>query len=137
MFGPERGPWGENQWNGWWGDNPPYHTPVFVLTHYPRPPLALQGGTTFRFVSEGIESVLSQARQAAAGKDVLLAGGANLAQQYLAARLVDEVNLSLVPVLLGAGARLFDELGTGELDLEQVRAIEAPGVTHLTYRVLK
>jgi dihydrofolate reductase len=137
MFGPHRGPWSEHPWNGWWGEDPPFHTPVFVLTHHPRPQLPMQGGTTFIFVSEGIESALEQARKAAAGKDVLLAGGANVAQQYLAARLINEVNLALVPLLLRAGARLFDNLGTAELGLEQTRTIEAPGVTHLTYRVLK
>jgi dihydrofolate reductase len=137
MFGPHRGAWGDNPWNGWWGDDPPYHTPVFVLTRHPRPPLPLQGGTTFRFVNDGIQSALQQATQSAAGKDVLLAGGANLVQQYLAARLIDEINLALVPLLLQAGARLFDNLGAAELCLEQVRAIEAPGVTHLKYRVVK
>jgi dihydrofolate reductase len=137
MFGGHPGPWGAKPWNGWWGDDPPYHTPVFVLTHHTRPPLAMQGGTTFIFVSDGIDSALKRATKAAAGKDVLLAGGANIAQQCLAARLIDEVNLALVPLLLGSGARLFDNLGARELGLEQIRAIEAPGVTHLEYRVLR
>jgi dihydrofolate reductase len=137
MFGGHPGPWGAQPWNGWWGDDPPYHTSVFVLTHHSRPVLPMQGGTTFIFVSDEIESALQQATSAAAGKDVLLAGGANIAQQYLAARLIDEVNLALVPLLLRSGARLFDNLGKQELGLEQIRAIEAPGVTHLKYRVLK
>jgi len=137
MFGGHPGPWGPKPWNGWWGDDPPYHTPVFVVTHYPRPALPMQGGTTFTFVSEGIQSALEQAMKAAAGQDVLLAGGANIAQQYLAARLIDEVNLAVVPLLLKSGARLFDNLGPAELGLEQLRAIEAPGVTHLKYRALR
>jgi len=137
MFGGHPGPWGKEPWNGWWGDDPPFHTPVFVLTHHPRPVLPLNGGTTFIFVNDGIESALRQATSAAAGKDLLLAGGANIAQQYLAARLVDEVNLALVPILLRAGERLFDHLGAAELRFEQIRAIDAPGVTHLKYRALK
>jgi dihydrofolate reductase len=137
MFGGHPGPWGEEPWNGWWGDNPPFHTPVFVLTHHRRPPLSMRGGTTFTFVTDGIESALEQAMGAAGGKDVMLAGGASVAQQYLAARLVDEVNLSLVPLLLRGGERLFDNLGAADLALEQIRAVEAPGVTHLKYRVIK
>jgi dihydrofolate reductase len=135
MFGGHPGPWRKDPWNGWWGDNPPYHTPVFVVTRHRRPPLPLQGGTTFNFVTDGIQSALDQAKRAAAGKDVVIAGGANIAQQYLAARLIDEVNISLVPLFLRSGARLFDNLGAADLGLEQTRAIEAPGVTHLKYRV--
>jgi dihydrofolate reductase len=134
MFGGGPGPWRDPPWNGWWGENPPYHTPVFVLTHHARAPLAMQGGTTFFFVTDGIEPALRRAREAARERDVVLAGGADAAQQYLAARLVDEVNVSLVPVLLRRGERLFDRLGDAELAFEQVRAIEAPGVTHLRYR---
>ena len=137
MFGPVRGDWDDNPWNGWWGDDPPFHTPVFVLTHHSRPPLAMKGGTTFYFVTDGIESALDQAMKAASGMDVMVAGGANIAQQYLAAGHLDEVNLALVPLLLRSGARLFDKLGAEELGLEQIRAIDAPGVTHLKYRVLK
>jgi dihydrofolate reductase len=137
MFGGHPGPWGEEPWNGWWGDNPPFHTPVFVLTHHPRPPLSMRGGTTFTFVTDGIESALEQAMGAAGGKDVMLAGGASVAQQYLAARLVDEVSLSVVPLLLRGGERLFDNLGAVDLALEQIRAVEAPGVTHFKYRVIK
>jgi dihydrofolate reductase len=138
MFGPVRGgAWGDEHWTGWWGDNPPYHYPVFILTHYPRDPLEMEGGTTFHFVTDGIESALEQARKAAGGKDIMLWGGANVAQQYMAAGLLDELELHVVPVLLGDGARLFDNLGDAELQLEQVRAVEAPGVTHLKYRVVR
>ncbi len=134
MFGPVRGEW-DREWNGWWGDDPPYHAPVFVLTHYPRDPQPMDGGTTFYFVTDGIESALEQAKQAADGEDVLLGGGANVIQQYLAAGLVDEFELHIVPVLLGDGERLLENVGN--LKLEQVRAIEAPGVTHIKYRVAK
>jgi dihydrofolate reductase len=134
MFGGGPGPWGANPWKGWWGDDPPYHHPVFVLTHHAREPLELQGGTTFYFVTDGIESALEQAQRAAAGKDVSLGGGAHVVQQYLAAGLVDEVQISLTPVLLREGERLFDNLGDAKVELEQVEAIEAPGVVHLRYR---
>jgi len=113
MFGRHPGPWDPRKpWNGWWGENPPFHHPVFVLTHYARAPLALGGGTIFTFVTEGIEAALEQARQAAAGKDVALAGGAKAAQQYLAAGLVDEMEIHLVPTLLAGGERMFE--GTGD-----------------------
>jgi dihydrofolate reductase len=136
MFGGYPGPWRDDPpWTGWWGDNPPYHVPVFVLTHHPRQPLAMQGGTTFTFITDGIEAALAQARAAAGDKDIVVAGGANIVQQYLAAGLIDEANVSVVPRLLGAGERLFDHLGGAELGLEQVRVIEGPGVTHIRYRV--
>jgi dihydrofolate reductase len=134
MFGGGPGPWGEDPWNGWWGDDPPFHTPVFVLTHHEREPLELEGGTTFTFVTDGIESALEQAKQAAGGKDVALGGGADVAQQYLSAGLIDELQLNVVPVLLGEGTRLFDNGAGMGRSLEQVAAIEAPGVTHLQYR---
>jgi len=134
MFGGT-GPWGDDPWDGWWGDDPPFHTPVFVVTHHAREPLIKGGGTTFTFVTDGIESALEQARAAAGGKDVALGGGANVAQQYLEAGLVDELQIHLVPVLLGAGARLFDNLEGADVALECTRTVEAPGVTHLTYRV--
>jgi dihydrofolate reductase len=134
MFGGGPGPWGEDPWEGWWGDEPPFRTPVFVLTHHEREPLEKQGGTTFTFVTDGIESALEQAKAAADGKDVALGGGADVAQQYLAAGLIDELDLNVVPVLLGGGTRLFDNLVGVDIDLEQVRAIEAPGVTHIRYR---
>jgi len=137
MFGPiGGGAWGDEQWTGWWGDDPPYHYPVFILTHHPRDPVEMEGGTTFHFVTDGIESALEQAREAAGGKDVMLWGGGQVAQQYLAAGLLDELELHVVPVVLGDGARLFDNLGDAEVQLEQVRAVEAPGVTHLKYRVV-
>jgi dihydrofolate reductase len=136
MFGGGPGPWREDPpWNGWWGANPPFHTPVFVLTHHPRRPLEMEGGTTFFFVTEGIESALGQAKEAAVGQDVLIGGGANVLQQCLAAGLVDEFELHVVPILLGGGERLLELVGN--LELEQVRVIEAPGVAHLKYRVVK
>ena len=132
-FGGGPGPWSDDPWQGWWGENPPFHMPVFVLTHHQREPLTL-ADTTFTFVTDGIEAALEQARTAADGKDVLIGGGADAIDQYLAAGLVDEFELDVVPVLLGGGARLFD--GVGPLELEQVRVVEAPGVTHLKYRVV-
>lgn len=138
MFGPiGGGPWGDEQWTGWWGDDPPYHYPVFVVTHYPRDPVEMDGGTTFHFVTDGIVSGLDQARSAAGGKDVMLWGGANVVNQYLAAGLLDELELHVVPLLLGGGARLFDDIGDAGVRLEQVRAVEAPGVTHVKYRIVK
>ena len=137
MFGPVGGgPWGDEQWTGWWGDNPPYHYPVFIVTHYSRDPVEMEGGTTFHYVTDGIESALGQAKRAAGGKDVMLWGGGQVAQQYLAAGLLDELELHVVPVLLGGGSRLLDNLGDADVRLEQVRAVEAPGVTHLKYRIL-
>ena len=136
MFGGGPGPWSEDPpWKGWWGDDPPYHTPVFVLTHHPRERLEMEGGTTFFFVTDGIEPAFKQAKRAAGGRDVLLGGGASVVQQYLAAGLVDEFELHLVPVLLGDGERLFENIG--DLKVQQVRAVEAPGVTHIKYRVVK
>jgi dihydrofolate reductase len=133
MFGGGPGPWDES-WRGWWGEDPPFHHPVFVLTHHPREPLELEGGTTFHFVTDGIESALEQARSAAARDQfVSLGGGASVAQQYLAAGLLDEIVISLVPVILGAGERLFDNLGDPGPKLEQVEAVGAPGVTHIRY----
>ena len=135
MFGGGPGPWDKDDpWNGWWGDNPPFHTPVFVLTHHPREPLEMKGGTTFHFVTDGIESALEQARQAAGANDVMIGGGASVVQQYLAAGFVDEFELHVVPILLGDGERLLEKVG--DLKLEQVRAVDAPGVTHIRYRVI-
>jgi len=137
MFGPiGGGPWRNEEWRGWWGENPPYHYPVFVVTHHRRDPVEMEGGTTFHFVTDGIESALEQAKEAAGGKDVILWGGGNIIQQYLAAGLLDELELHVVPVLLGGGARPFPELGDAEVQLEQVRVVEAPGVTHLKYRAV-
>ncbi len=134
MFGGGPGPWrGDPPWSGWWGDDPPFHTPVFVLTHHPREPVDMKGGTTFVFVTDGVESALDQAKHAAGDRDVVIGGGANVAQQYLVAGLIDEFEVHVVPVLLGDGTRLFENVG--DLELEQVRAIEAPGVTHVKYRI--
>ena len=134
MFGGHPGPWdAKNPWNGWWGVNPPFHHPVFVLTHHAREALELEGGTSFTFVTGGIEAALEQARQAAAGKDVSLAGGAKAAQQYLAAGLVDEMEINLVPTLLGSGERLFDGVGDNLHGLDLVRTVAAPKVTHLKF----
>jgi dihydrofolate reductase len=135
-FGPAtRGPWGDDPWRGWWGDDPPFHTPVFVLTNHPREPLTLSD-TTFTFVTDGIHAALAQAREAAGDRDVFLGGGADSINQYLAAGLVDELQLHVVPILLGRGARLLEGVGP-DIKLEQIRVIEAPGVTHLKYRVAR
>jgi len=134
MFGGHPGPWDpKKQWNGWWGTNPPFHHPVFVLTHHKRKPLVLEGGTTFTFVADGIEAALEQARRVAGGRDVSLAGGARAAQQYLAAGLVDEMEISLVPTLLGSGERLFDGVGDNLHGLELIRTVAAPQVVHLKF----
>jgi dihydrofolate reductase len=134
MFGGGTGPWDES-WTGWWGEDPPFHVPTFVLTHHARKPLTLSD-TTFIFVNDGIKSAYEQAREAAGDKDVMIHGGAQTINQYLAAGLLDELELHVVPVILGGGARLLDNLSP-QLNLEQVRVIEAPGVTHLKYRVVK
>jgi dihydrofolate reductase len=136
MFGPIRGPWGEEDWRGWWGDDPPYHHPVFVLTHHAREPLVMQGGTTFYFVTDGIESALRRAQEAAGDTDVELAGGASVVQQYLRAGLLEQFDLHIVPMLLGSGERLLDNLDSG-VKLEQVRAISGSGVTHIKYRAIR
>ena len=136
MFGPPAGgDWGDEPWNGWWGDDPPYHNDVFVLTHHPRTALEMKGGTTFYFVTDGIEAALERAKTAAGGQDIRLWGGAAVIQEYLAAGLLDVLELHIAPVLLGGGERLFDNLTGGGIQLEQVRAIEGPGVTHLKYEV--
>lgn len=135
MFGGQ-GPWGDSPWDGWWGEEPPFQHPVFIVTHHARDPVAKRGGTTFTFVTDGIESALEQARAVAGAKDVALAGGADIAQQYLSAGLIDEMEIHLVPVLLGSGSRLFENLPPGEIELECSRVIDAPGVTHLAYRVV-
>jgi dihydrofolate reductase len=133
MFGGGPGPWPDEPWNGWWGENPPFHLPVFVVTHHERPPLECDGGTTFTFVTDGVEVAVAQAREAAGGRDVAISGGATVARQCLAAGLLDELRLDLVPVLLGDGVRLFD--GDTSVDLEQVSVVEGHGVTHLAFRV--
>jgi dihydrofolate reductase len=134
MFGPDRGPWDLN-WKGWWGDNPPYHTPVFVLCHHKREPLVMQGGTTFTFVNDGIESALKQAQEAARGKDVRLAGGAATVRQYMKAGLLDELHLVQVPLLMGQGERIFENLGGVEDLYECVEFTPSKAVSHL--RIVK
>jgi dihydrofolate reductase len=134
MFGGHPGAWARtNPWMGWWGENPPYHHPVFVLTHHARPPLAMQGGTTFHFVTGGIDSALEHARAAADGQDIALAGGAKAAQQYLSAGLVDEMLISQVPILLGDGERLFSGVGDDLHGLALGKTVATPNVTHLMF----
>jgi dihydrofolate reductase len=135
MFGGGPGPWrNDPPWTGWWGEDPPYHAPVFVVTHHAREPLVMQGGTTFHFVTDGVEAAYAKARAVAGDRDISIGGGASVVQQCLAAGVLDEINLSIVPVLLGAGERLFDRVDAGKIGLKQVRVIEAPGVTHLRYQ---
>jgi dihydrofolate reductase len=132
MFGGGGGEWDES-WTGWWGEDPPFHTPVYVLTHHPRESLQMQGGTTFHFVTDGIESALEQARAAAGDQDVVIAGGASAIQQYLAAGLLDELYLHIVPIVLGGGERLLANVGDPKL--EPVDVVASPAVTHVKYRV--
>jgi dihydrofolate reductase len=138
MFSGGEGAWeNDPRATGWWGDEPPFHVPVFVLTQHVREPLDMQGGTTFTFVTEGIEAALEQARNAAGEKDVTLAGGASIAQQYLKAGLVDELQVHVAPVFLGDGVRLFESLGDNRPELELTRVVDSPTVTHLRYRIQK
>ena len=134
MFGPVRGPWPDESWTGWWGQDPPFHHPVFVLTHHLRPPVTMDGGTVFHFTDEPIDVVLGRAFEAADGKDVSLGGGASTIQQYLRAGLVDEMHLAVVPVLLGSGERLFDNLGVEPVGYEVVDAVSSPSVVHVRLR---
>lgn len=134
MFGGGEGEW-DPSWTGWWGEDPPFHTPVFVVTHHAREPLEMAGGTTFHFVTEGIEAALAQARAAAGEQDVLIAGGANTVNQYLAAGLLDELYLHVAPRLLGGGARLFE--GVGPLTFEPLKVVASPAATHVKYRVVR
>lgn len=131
MFGPVRGPWPDESWRGWWGDNPVYHVPVFVLTHHARPPLVMEGGTTFHFVTEGPEVALQRAREAAGGKDVRVGGGVNTIQQYLRLRLIDEMHIAISPVLLGAGERLFEGINLPALGYACTRHASTPLATHV------
>ena len=133
MFGGGDGVWDET-WTGWWGEDPPFHAPVFVLTHHPREPLSMQGGTTFTFVTDGIESALEQARTAADGREVAISGGASAVRQYLAAGMLDELYLHIVPIVLGAGERLLENVG--EPIVEPVKVVASPVVTHVKYRVV-
>jgi dihydrofolate reductase len=134
MFGGGDGPWDEG-WRGWWGEDPPFHAPVWVLSHHAREPLSMQGGTTFTFVTDGIESALAQARMAAGAEDVAIAGGASAVRQYLAAGLLDELYLHIVPVVLGDGERLLEDVG--DPVLEPLEVIASPAVTHIRYRVAR
>jgi len=134
MFGPVRGEWPDDAWKGWWGDDPPYHGPVFVLTHHPREPLEMAGGTTFHFVTEGVEAALERALDAAGGRDVSLAGGAAAAQQALRLGLVDEMEIHVAPVILGGGSRLFDHLEGGPGGYECVELLSSPAVAHYRFR---
>ena len=134
MFGPDRGAW-DLEWRGWWGEDPPYHTPVYVLCHHEREPLEMQGGTTFHFVTDGIESALSQARAAAGDRDVSIAGGASTVRQFLRAGLLDQLYLHIAPVVLGAGERLLEDVG--DPTLEPVEVVASPTVTHVKYRVVR
>jgi dihydrofolate reductase len=131
MFGPIRGPWIDESWKGWWGDNPPYHTPAFVLTHHPRASITMQGGTTFHFVTGGIQSALERARDAAHGKDVRLGGGVETMKQYLRAGLVDEMHFVISPALIGSGERLFPELNLPALGYQLTDHIPTAGATHV------
>lgn len=136
MFGPVRGDWNNwpEEWKGWWGNEPPYHTPVFVLTHYPRPPLEMKGGTTFHFVTEGIHSALEQAKKAAGDQDIRLGGGVSTVRQYLKASLIDELHLAIVPALLGSGEHLFGGLNLIELGYECTDRVEGERATHVVIR---
>ncbi len=134
MFGPVRGPWPDESWKGWWGDEPPYHTRVFVLTHHPRPPLRMKGGTEFRFVTEGIHAALAQAKEAAGGRDVRVGGGVSTVRQYLRAGLVDELHLALRPVLLGSGEHLWRDLDLRALGYTCNRTVPGERATHVFLR---
>ena len=131
MFGPVRGPWPDDSWTGWWGENPPFHHDVFVLSHHPRESFSLDGGTTFHFVTDGPEAALSQAVAAADGKDVRVGGGASAIQQYLRLGLLDELHMAIVPVLLGAGERIFDHLDGGPTGYRCAEMVSSPAVTHV------
>jgi dihydrofolate reductase len=132
MFGPIRGPWPDESWKGWWGSNPPYHVPAFVLTHHARAPIAMEGGTTFHFVTDGIEAALRQARDAAGGKDIRIGGGVSTIRQYLRAGLIDELHLAMSPVFLGSGENLFAGLDLPALGYACVDRVSTPRTTHLT-----
>lgn len=134
MFSPSRGPWTDMTWKGWWGDNPPYHVPTFILTHHARPPIEMEGGTTFYFVTNGIRAALEKARDAAGGKDVRIGGGSNTIQQYLREKLIDEMHIAISPVLLGKGERLFEGLDLRELGYECVEFVASERATHVVLR---
>ena len=131
MFGPVRGPWPDDSWKGWWGDTPPYHVPVFVLTHHARAPLAMNGGTTFYFVTDGIESALNQAKEAAQGKDVRIGGGVSTIRQYLQAGKIDEMHLALSPMLMGEGEHFFSGINLHQLGFKVTRSVAGENATHI------
>ncbi|HNC53020.1 MAG TPA: dihydrofolate reductase family protein [Accumulibacter sp.] len=131
MFGPVRGPWPDENWRGWWGENPVYHVPVFVLTNHARAPLVMEGGTTFHFVTDGIAVALARAREAAGGKDVRVGGGVNVIQQYVRQRLIDEMHIAISPVLLGSGERLFDGIDLPALGYACTKHVASPLATHV------
>jgi len=131
MFGPIRGPWPDESWKGWWGDNPPFHVPVFVLTHHPRQTIVMQGGTTFQFVTDGIHAALEQAAASAGGKDVRIGGGVATVHQYLHARLIDEMHIAISPTLLGSGERLFEGINLVALGYHCTERVATPNATHL------
>lgn len=134
MFGPVRGPWPDLSWKGWWGDSPPYHVPVFVLTHHARPSITMEGNTTFHFVTGGIREALDRAREAAGGMDVRIGGGASTIQQYLRERLIDELHIAISPVLLGSGERLFEGVDLRTLGYECITSIASEKATHVVLR---
>jgi len=134
MFGPIRGEWPDNNWKGWWGDNPPYHTQVFVLTHYPRESITMEGGTTFHFVTDGIEKALDRAKIVANSLDVRLGGGVAIIQQYLRARLIDELHIAISPVFLGSGEKLFSDIDMPSLGYQCVESISSDKATHIVIR---
>jgi dihydrofolate reductase len=134
MFGPVRGPWPDDRWRGWWGEEPPYHTPVFVLTHHPRPPLSMAGGTEFQFVTDGIHAALEQATAAAGGRDVRLGGGVSTIRDYLRARLIDELHLAIRPVLLGSGEHLLSGIDLPSLGYECAKYLAGERAAHVFLR---
>ena len=134
MFSPIRGPWPDTSWRGWWGDNPPYHVPVFILTHHARPPVEMEGGTTFHFVTGGVQDALDRARKAANGMDVRVGGGANTIQQYLRAGLIDEMHVAIAPILLGRGERLFEGVDSRALGYDCVEHVASEKATHVVFR---
>jgi dihydrofolate reductase len=131
MFGPVRGPWKDDSWKGWWGDNPPYHVPVFVLTHHARPDLTMEGGTTFHFVTDGPEAALKRAKEAANGKDVRIGGGVSVLRQYLAASQIDEMHLAMSPVLLGEGEHLFSGINISDVGYTPLKTVVGENATHI------
>lgn len=134
MFAPSRGDWQDTSWKGWWGDNPPYHVPVFILTHYARPPIEMEGGTTFHFITGGIHDALDRAREAAAGMDVRIGGGADTIRQYLRVGLIDELHIAIAPVLLGRGEPLFEGVDLQALGYECVKFVASEKATHVVLR---